>query len=200
MFVNNDKIIVSVPDRKLLQYVAITPGVKMGSGLRVGDSCYSLEFANDKIYACFENIQYTYNYMTNAQTISKRDCGVGIYTVDRKVLKSITMMPIGEGRPLYLALNSDGSKIFYSGESDARYICDNVQQTQSTDCTNMPGRCCQNQERSYLTATTMCLSVMEVLMSCWLSIQMELEANACFLKQTNLTHLSQYVTIKSQAL
>lgn len=117
--VNNDKIIVSVPDRKLLQYVAITPGIKMGSGLRVGDSCYSLDLANDKIYACFENMQYTYNYMTNVQTISKRDCGVRIYTVDGKVLKSITMMPIGEGRPLYLALNSDGSKIFYSGESDA---------------------------------------------------------------------------------
>ena len=112
MSVNNDKIIVSVPDRKLLQCVAITPGIKMGSGLYVGNSCYSLDLANDKIYACFENIQYTYNYMTSVQTISKRDCGMRIYTVDGKVLKSLTMMPIGVGRPLYLALNSDGSKYF----------------------------------------------------------------------------------------
>ena len=100
MSVNNDKIIVSVPDRQLLQYVAITPGIEMGSGLRVGGYCYSLDLANYKIYACFENIQYTYSYTTNVQTISKRNCGVKIYTVNGKVLKSITMMPIGEERPL----------------------------------------------------------------------------------------------------
>lgn len=103
-------VIVSVPERRNLQLIII-PGVKIRCRLDVNSMCYGLKVEKD-IYVCVSDHGHV---VKGKGYVIEKFYGIRIYSKAGGLRSSIPLAQTENPRSLYL--NTDGSKIFYSGGS-----------------------------------------------------------------------------------
>ena len=111
--VDDTKIVISIPSGAHIQFVDIKPGVKLQQQINVKGNCYGVEVYEDDIYVCIANQA---NCDPSAATDESLFCGIKILSLTGDVKHTIPHT--GPGKPNYISLSKDGTKIYYSGGTE----------------------------------------------------------------------------------
>ena len=108
--VDEDKAVVSFPQRRSLQFIRVRPGLKLEGHIRTNYECYGVAVYENDIFVCIDE--------TNSNS---RVLGIQILSQNGKMIKFITHH--GAGSPRYLCLSNNSSCIFYSSpvNNDSQY-------------------------------------------------------------------------------
>lgn len=111
--VDDTKVVMSLPSIAKIQFVDIKPGVKLQEQIDIKGTCYGVAVYEDDIYVCIAN-------QDNSDPLIVTDvslfCGIKILSLTGVVKHTIPHT--GSGKPNYLSLNKDGTKIYYSGGTE----------------------------------------------------------------------------------
>lgn len=110
--VDDTKIVVSMPCGAKIQFVDIKPGIKLQEQKDVKGNCYGVTVFEDEIYVCIANQDNSDPSITTEVSF----CGIKVLSLAGVVKRTIPHT--GLGKPNYLSLNKDGTKINYSGGTE----------------------------------------------------------------------------------
>ena len=101
--INAKTVVVTMPDIKTLQFVAVKPGFKFKHTKCINARCLGIAVHEKNIFVCIDDAQQS------AKCIK-------VLTLDGD---NVTYIPhLGPGSPRYLCLNRHGTRIYYTGGSN----------------------------------------------------------------------------------
>ena len=100
--VNDDKVVVTLPEAKKLQFIIVKPGAKLDKTIDVSGTCFGITVHENNFYVCMA------------------EKGVHILT-SSGILKK-TIPNASAGLPKHICLNPSGTKIYISGGSDKEAV------------------------------------------------------------------------------
>ena len=110
--IDANNVIVTLPDKKRLQYIQVLPQLKAGQTIQVGKMCFGVEVSSGEIYTtCHDNP-------------GKGE--VQVLGLDGKRKRRLGIMPDGSFMftvPQYITVSSPGRKIFVSDADGSSITC-----------------------------------------------------------------------------